>query len=710
MGVKAYSVEYRREAGITVIALAASLIFGALFGVEMARILVMHMLQKHFVAGVNQILFMIIVAYMLYSIYVYFLARIGQLERHRKHNESIDNTQKISIPNVVTPRLAILVPSYKEDPEVIRKTLLSAALLDYPKKQIVLLIDNPPNPTSKKDAQLLSETRAIVDDLNTQLNSCAKFYITEFNKFNKRTHSGSIVLDDELRDLSHTYNVAKKFIKHFKSITPIKNHEDDFFVKEILQKPAAEYLRRAAQLRDGSYNEKFTVERIKQEYLRLSRRFTTEIIAFERKQYVNLSHEPNKAMNLNSYIGLMGKHFDVTISNGGQYLSEVNEGPCDVQFSHADFIITLDADSILSPDYALKLIKVMMEPGNERIGVIQTPYSAFPGAQKAIERIAGATTDIQYLIHQGFASYNATFWVGANALLRKKALEEIATTGSERGFTITRFIQDRTVIEDTESSVDLVAKDWTLYNFPERLAYSATPSDFGSLLIQRRRWANGGLIIFWKFLRYICRRLRVPHRLGHGFMGTHYLTSLAFTNLGILVLLLLRLEHPMRSMWLPLAFMSYFIVYGRDLIRTRYRLFDLFRVYALNLLLVPVNLGGVLKSIEQIITDKRIPFGRTPKILDRTSTPILYLAASYGFFIYCVAIMISDIQTGRWLHAIFAGSNAALLAYGVAKFIGIRETVEDIKIWLTSIYNKTSPEQSLSGSIINAVPRPAVGR
>jgi len=54
--------------------------------------------------------------------------------------------------------------------------------------------------------------------------------------------------------------------------------------------------------------------------------------------------------------------------------------------------------------------------------------------------------------------------------------------------------------------------------------------------------------------------------------------------------------------------------YGRDLVRIGYRLRDLVRVYALNLLLIPVNLGGVFKSIQQGITRRKIPFGRTPKV------------------------------------------------------------------------------------------------
>lgn len=52
-----------------------------------------------------------------------------------------------------------------------------------------------------------------------------------------------------------------------------------------------------------------------------------------------------------------------------------------------------------------------------------------------------------------------------------------------------------TVIEDTESTIDLTGHGWTVHNYTERLSYSATPPDFGSLCIQRHRWANAGLLI-----------------------------------------------------------------------------------------------------------------------------------------------------------------------------------------------------------------------
>ena len=74
------------------------------------------------------------------------------------------------------------------------------------------------------------------------------------------------------------------------------------------------------------------------------------------------------------------------------------------------------------------------------------------------------------------------------------------TEESHNGFTIRHYIKDRTVIEDTESSLDLRMHGWRLENYPERLSYSATPPDFGALCVQRQRWANGGLLVLPRLL------------------------------------------------------------------------------------------------------------------------------------------------------------------------------------------------------------------
>ena len=109
------------------------------------------------------------------------------------------------------------------------------------------------------------------------------------------------------------------------------------------------------------------------------------------------------------------------------------------------------------------------------------------------------------IVHQGLTRYNATFWVGANAMLRKSALDDIMVEENYKGFTVRRYVRDRTVVEDTESSIDLRLAGWRMHNVLERLSYSATPPDFGSLCVQRERWANGGLMILPKLMQLACR-------------------------------------------------------------------------------------------------------------------------------------------------------------------------------------------------------------
>jgi hypothetical protein len=309
--------------------------------------------------------------------------------------------------------------------------------------------------------------------------------------------------------------------------------------------------------------------------------------------------------------------------------------------------------------------------------VAQTPYSAFPGAPNLLERIAGATTDLQYIVHQGFTAFGATYWVGANALLRFCALQEIRVDVAERGHRIPVFIQDRTVIEDTGSTIDLIRRGWTLFNYPERLAYSATPPDFGSLVIQRQRWANGGLIILPDLVRFCLARRGRRARFGEAFMRIYYLVSPAAANFGLLALLFYPFTQETFSAWLLLAAAPYYLLYGLDLAASGYRLRDLIHVYALNLILMPVNLAGVLNSIKQACTGRKSPFARTPKIEGRTATPLAFILFNAAAALSGIGTLGFDLAGGRWSHAAFAALNAGLYSYGFLAFIGWREACAD---------------------------------
>lgn len=337
----------------------------------------------------------------------------------------------------------------------------------------------------------------------------AEFIAQARREFRNRP-SSEACWETECVRLSDCFLRAAEWFEAQAKHCPIQSHTDVWFVREVLTVPADELRDAAGQWFARGRQQSDVVPadlatEIDAVYERLAARFVVQFDVFERKQYCNLSHEPNKAMNLNSYLAVMGKRVKPVLRADGVHLEDTAALIGSRLIPDSPYVITLDADSLLKPDYAGTLVRIMEQPDQTRMAVAQTPYSAFPNAPGALERTAGATTDVQYFVHQGFTRFAATFWVGANALLRKSALEDICQVERIGHITVRRYIQDRTVIEDTESTVDLMAKGWTLYNHPERLAYSATPPDFGSLVIQRARWANGGLIILPKLLEFLWR-------------------------------------------------------------------------------------------------------------------------------------------------------------------------------------------------------------
>jgi cellulose synthase/poly-beta-1,6-N-acetylglucosamine synthase-like glycosyltransferase len=378
-------------------------------------------------------------------------------------------------------------------------------------------------------------------------------------------------------------------------------------------------------------------------------------------------------MNLNSYISLLGKSVRSTEAR----VEPAGSDEVDWHVDDAQHVLTLDADSVILPAYTRTLVEVLERRENGRTAVAQTPYSAFPGAPRPLERLAGATTDMQYIVHQGFTPHQATYWVGANALLRKAALEDIATCEQLGAVEVRKFIQDRTVIEDTESSIDLVRRGWTLYNHPQRLAFSATPPDYGALLVQRRRWANGGLIILPKLLRHLVARPWRAAKLVEGFLRVHYLISIAATNVALIVLFLFPFPDSIATAVLPFTAIAYFVLYSRDLRRAGYRRFDVVRVYALNLLLVGANLGGVINSIQQALTGRRSAFKRTPKVSGRTAAPPVYVVLPYAAIVYLGLAVLWDALSGNFLQAGLSVSNLVLLVYAVRTFVGWRAARED---------------------------------
>jgi len=623
--------------------------------------------------GLRAVLFIASVGAVAYGSVVYLLARLGWLRRLARHRPAPRREIDAVVFDGTAEPLAVLVPAYREDVAVVRQTLLSAALQDYPARRVVLLLDDPP-------ASADATTRALRElplTIEQMLQPMARRLRLARDGFEARRSNGELDEAEERRQLGSWFEQAARWFSEQAQGERVDDHTGRHFVDTTFRAREAELRRMSVSLRHAPVRA-LDADGYARAYRKLVAVFDVAVDVFERKRFANLPHEPNKAMNLNAYLALMGGGFTVRESTQGCFLITADDD-ADLVVPDATWVLTLDADSLLVHDYASRLVQQLSQPGMDRVAVIQTPYSAVPGAPGLLERVAGATTDIMHHVHQGMTAYDATYWVGANALLRKRALEDIATYARERGHRVARFIQDRTVIEDTESSIDLVARGWSLYNYPERLAFSATPPDYGALLVQRRRWANGGLIILPKLVRHILATGHPRHWLP-ALMRVHYLVSIACVNIALIVLTTVPFAEALANPLLPLLCIPYFALYARDLRLAGYRVRDLGHVYALNVLLTPVNLGGVAKSIQQGLTGRRIPFGRTPKVASRTPAPPLYLLATLILIALWTTGAAFDYAASRWSHAALAGANAAVLAYALSRFIGWRCCIADLRL------------------------------
>ncbi len=655
------------------------------------------------------IIYLLIITMLTASALAYLLSRLGFCYRTRSHHRA-SRAVLDQFFDAKAPTLTAIVPSYQEEEHVIRNTLLSAALQEYPHKRIVLLIDDPPVPKNRRARDQLNAARNLPGKINDLLAVPKAQFVTAAADFEARYASVPWPDLQAMAALSAHYEAAVTWLRQLAASLEVTDHADAFFGNEVAHRLAGDLQSVAWALRDAAAEDVVLDHtHMRRLYRRLIWIFRAELTSFERKQYSSLSHEANKAMNLNSYMGLMGGSFREVRTVTGLMLIPADPTDCDFHIPDPDYVLTLDADSVLLPEYCLRLVHLLEQSEHRTTAIAQTPYSAFPGSATRLERIAGASTDLQHIVHQGLTYYDATFWVGANAIIRKRALDAIVEKSYIGDWEIRHYIRDRTVIEDTESTIDMGIHGWRLFNYPERLSYSATPPDFGSLCIQRRRWANGGLLILPKLGRQ--RRAKKERgertRFGELFLRWNYMASICWSSFSLLILLVFPFSATLISPLLGLVALPYFMAQASDLRYCGYKRIDVARIYGFNLILLPVNLAGTVSSLVQGITASKSAFARTPKVRDRTVAPPFFVIAPYLVIALAAVTFYSAYRHVRVENMAYAALNIVLAGYATMAFIGVRNSLVDGWIHFTSLlYKPAQPRRRAIARAAKAAPPP----
>ncbi len=106
----------------------------------------------------------------MYGSIVYLLARWGHYRRAQVSDELGDvELDSFFGPGADPGLLTVLVPSYREDLAVVRQTVLTAALQDYPNRRVVVLVDDPPSPSVAEHADALDGMRRLPALVQAQL-------------------------------------------------------------------------------------------------------------------------------------------------------------------------------------------------------------------------------------------------------------------------------------------------------------------------------------------------------------------------------------------------------------------------------------------------------------------------------------------------------------------------------------------------------------
>ena len=258
---------------------------------------------------VEAVLLLVLVTLLAGSSLTYLVARVGASLRWRSHRPASRSEVADAILREQAT-LTVLIPSYKEEPKVVWRTVMSAALQEFPGLRVVVLIDDPPDPSDPSDALLLDQVTQAVAWVERAM-GCMESYLQQqhvkaLSSLTRARH-GPHAVTAAVAAVAQDYHLATHRLRGWASDVRLGGgHESEFFSKRVIGDLVADIDGHRRDLLRRLAAGQATSTDVHEAYRRLRWIFGVNVSTFERKRYASLSHESNKAMNINAYLGLMG--------------------------------------------------------------------------------------------------------------------------------------------------------------------------------------------------------------------------------------------------------------------------------------------------------------------------------------------------------------------------------------------------------------------
>jgi len=160
-----------------------------------------------------------------------------------------------------------------------------------------------------------------------------------------------------------------------------------------------------------------------------------------------------------------------------------------LELSDAPFVAIFDCDHAPSPEFFERTLGYFLDPS---IAFVQTPQD-FYNVDSFQHRGSSGTREAWHeqtlfyrVIQAGKDRWNATFFCGSCAVIRRTALEDIGG------------IATGTITEDMHTSLRLHKHGWNSVYHQEALAFGLSPTNLEQYETQRVRWGRGAMQVWAK--------------------------------------------------------------------------------------------------------------------------------------------------------------------------------------------------------------------
>lgn len=175
-----------------------------------------------------------------------------------------------------------------------------------------------------------------------------------------------------------------------------------------------------------------------------------------------------------------------------------------LQHSTGELVAVFDADHAPARDFLKETVGHFST--DPRLFLVQTPHffinpDPVERNLKTFQRMPSENEMFYGIIQRGLDKWNAAFFCGSAAVLRREALKE---TGGFSGLSIT---------EDCETALELHSRGWNSIYVDTPLIAGLQPETFASFIGQRSRWAQGMMQIMRFQFPLFKRGLSMAQRL-----------------------------------------------------------------------------------------------------------------------------------------------------------------------------------------------------